>query len=211
LPVAGIVTAFHSKAHILVPLYLAVALVSAGELSLQTWTPALLSRRFSFTPGEIGSHLGILSIASGVIGTLAGGALGDLRSRRAGESARLLLEIGIILLGLGSAAIALAQSGAQAMACFVVGTLLASMAEAAIITTLQATVPDEIRGVGTALTSLGNMLIGLSAGTAVTAILTDEVFGDPRAVGWSMACVVVLSGLAAIALLWVARGRMRRR
>jgi MFS family permease len=208
MSVAGLISALRSKAHILAPLYLAVALVSAGDMSFQTWTPALLSRRFLLTPGEIGTHLGTLAIATGVLGTLAGGALADFQSQKAGESSRPLLACGLVLSGLMGASIGMAQSAGQAMVCFVVWTLSASMAEAVIITALQAAIPDSIRGVGTALTSLGNMLIGLSAGTTLTAILTDRVFNDPRAVGLSMTCVLVPSALAAILLLRRARARM---
>ena len=201
---------FRTRANILLPLYLAVALVPAGDMSFQTWTPALLSRQFSLSPGEIGARLGALSIATGVVGTLAGGFAGDLRARRGGEPARLTLAIGAVLVGLSGASIAFAQSANQTLVSFGAWTLMASAAEAITITTLQSAIPNEIRGVGVALTSLGNMLIGLAGGAASTALLTDHVFHKPSAVGLSMACVLVPSAVAAIALLRIAMLRHER-
>jgi MFS family permease len=201
---------FRAKAGFLLPLYLAIAFVSAGDMSFQNWTPVLLARCFGLSPGEIGSHLGTLSIATGVLGMLAGGVLSDLYTRRRGESSLLPVAIGAVLLGLSGAAITLAVTANQALACFAAWTLMASAAEAITIITLQAVIPNEIRGVGAALVSLGNMLLGLGGGTTVTALLTDRVFGSPLAVGRSMSCVVLVAGITAIALFSCAKAREGR-
>jgi MFS family permease len=210
LTLRDVALVFRARGHVLLPLYLGVALVSAGDMSFQNWTPALLSRRFALSAGQIGSHLGALSIATGVLGTLAGGVLSDLRANKGGEPARLSIAVGAVLVGLVGAAIALAPTANQTLACFAVWTLMASAAEAVAITTLQAVIPNEVRGIGVALISLGNMLIGLGGGTALTALLTDHVFHDPRAVGLSMGCVALPAGLAAIALFWVAQAGQRK-
>jgi hypothetical protein len=196
-----------SRAAVLVPLYLTVALLSAGDFSFQNWTPALLSRRFGLSPIEIGKQLGLLAIVSGVGGTLVGGVLGDLAARRNGEGARLTVALGAILIGLAGSAIGLAVSSQQVLACFVIWTAMASTSEALGIAVLQAVVPNEVRGVGVALTSLCNMMLGLACGTTLTAVLTDHVFHDSRAVGASMSAVVVPTALAAFGLLWMIRNR----
>lgn len=198
---------FRAKARLLLPLYLAVALVSAGDMSFQNWTPVLLARRFALSPGEIGARLGTLAIITGVLGTLAGGVVGDFRARRGGESARLSIAIGAVLVGLCGAGIAYAATANQTLICFAIWTLMAAAAEAITITAIQTVIPNEIRGVGVALTSLGNMLLGLGGGTAVTALLTDHVFGSPLAVGRSMGCVVLAAGLTATALFLLAKAR----
>jgi MFS family permease len=200
-------TLLASRAGVLAPLYLAVALVSAGDFSYQNWTPALLSRRFGLSPLEIGRQLGALAIVSGVGGTLLGGLLGDLGARRSGERARLTIGRGAILIGLAGSAIALASNSTAVLLCFVVWTAMASMSESLGIAVIQAVVPSEVRGVGVALTSLCNMLLGLAFGTTLTALLTDHLFHDPKAVGWSMSLVVVPTALTAFGLLWLARSR----
>jgi len=207
VPLRAALRLLGSRAGVLVPLYLAVALLSAGDFSYQNWTPALLSRCFGLSPLEIGRQLGLVAIVSGVGGTLLGGLTGDFGARRRGEQARITIAFGAILVGLGGSAIALAANTTQVLLCFVTWTAMASMSESLGIAVIQAVVPNEVRGVGVALTSLCNMLLGLALGTTLTALLTDHVFRDPRAVGASMSAVVLPTALAAFALLWRARSR----
>lgn len=205
ISLAQAAAAFRSRAPLLVPLYLAVALISAGDFSFQNWTPALLSRRFGLTPLQIGERLGLLAMITGVCGTLFGGILGDYRFRKGGDAARLGVALVAIVLGLGGSAIALAADPAWTLVCFALWTSMASAAEAIGIAVIQAIVPGEVRGVGVSLVSLSNMIIGLSCGTTLTAVLTDHVFRDPAAVGLSMAAVVIPTALAALALFWTVR------
>jgi MFS family permease len=193
--------AFRKRAALLLPIYLAVALVSAGDLAFQSWTPALLARRFGLAAGGIGERLGWVAILSAVVGTLAAGLVGDLVARRRGERARLTLACFAVVIGLSGSLIPLATSPAEALLCFGVWMTCAAAAETLGITALQGVLTGEVRGVGNALVSFGNMMIGLTCGTTLTAVLTDHVFHDPRSVGKSMSLVLVATALAALALL----------
>ncbi|MGB6485964.1 MAG: MFS transporter [Steroidobacteraceae bacterium] len=192
--------ALRKNAAVLAPIYLAVALVSVGDFSFQNWTPALLARRFGLSAADIGAQLGLVAIVSGVSGTLAGGLLGDLVARRGGERARMTLALAAVSIGLLGALIGFARSPLEALVCFGLWTTTASAAETLGITVLQSVIPGEIRGVGNALVSFANMMIGLAGGTTLTAVLTDHVFHDPRSVGKSMGVVLVPAALAALAL-----------
>jgi MFS family permease len=198
-------TRLRSRAGTLLPLFLAVGLLSAADFSFQNWTPALLSRRFGLSALDIGRQLGLLAILSGVGGTMAGGLLGDFGARRRGEVARTSLAMGATLLGLAGSAVGLASTPDQVLVCFVLWGTMASASEALGIAAIQAVVPDEVRGVSVAITSLCNMLLGLACGTTLTALLTDRWFGNPRSVGASIGSVVLPSALMALALLWRAR------
>jgi MFS family permease len=206
-PIRIALAAFRSRAYMLVPLFLAVGLLSAGDFSFQNWTPALLSRRFGLSPLQIGEQLGLAVTLSGVGGTLAGGLLGDFSARHGGEPARLTLALGTILVGLLGTSICLAVTAHQVLLCFVIWLSMASAAEAIGIAVLQAVIPGEVRGVGVACVSFCNMLIGLACGTALTAMFTDHVFHDPRSVGRSMSAVAIPTALIAFALLWWTRTR----
>jgi MFS family permease len=207
VPLSDALTRLRSSAGALLPLFLAVALLSAADFSFQNWTPALLSRRFGLSALDIGRQLGLLAILSGVGGTMAGGLLGDFGARRRGEVARISLAMGATLLGLAGSAVGLASSPDQVLACFVLWGTMASAGEALGIAAIQAVVPDEVRGVSVAITSLCNMLLGLACGTTLTALLTDRWFGNPRSVGASIGTLVLPSALMALALLWRARRR----
>jgi MFS family permease len=207
VPLSVALARLRSSADILLPVFLAVALLSAADFSFQNWTPALLSRRFGLSAFNIGQQLGLLAILSGVGGTMAGGLLGDLGARRRGEVARISLAISATLLGLAGSAVGFAKSPDQVLACFVLWGTMASAGEALGIAAIQAVVPDEVRGVSVAITSLCNLLLGFAGGTTLTALLTDRWYGNPRSVGASIGTVVLPCALMALAVLWRARRR----
>lgn len=200
---------FRRLATILVPIYLAIALISAGDFSIQNWLPAMLSRRFAYSPGEIGSTLGVVSLLVGGAGTIAGGLISDWQSSRGGDVRRLAVAALAVSLGLAGGAQWLTQNGGQAIGLFALWIFMSSISGTVGITVLQNIVPNEMRGIGTALVSFCNVLIGLAVGTALTGVLTDHVFGDPKAVGHSMSIVAIGAGILALSLLGLARFRLQ--
>lgn len=205
LPLRRVAGEFARHGKLLVPLYLAVALVSAGDYSLQNWTPALLSRNFHLSPGEIGGVLGVIAMITGIVGTFAGGSISDWLARRRGEGARLGAAMAAVAIGSVGALIAFAPAPLQVFGCFAVWLLLSSASEAIGITMVLNTVPNQVRGIGVSLVSFCNMLIGLTLGTSMTAIFTDKVYRDPTMVGWSMTTVVLPAAALALVLFWRAR------
>jgi hypothetical protein len=72
---------------------------------------------------------------------------------------------------------------------------------AAAAATLQLVTPNRMRGQVSAVYLLVVNLTGIGLGGTVTALLTDRVFGDDAAVGYSMALVgAVTAPLAALVL-----------
>ena len=205
LSLADTLRGFRSLTIMLLPLYLAVALVSAGDFAIQNWMPALLTRCFGFSPGEIARSLGSVSMIVGSAGTIAGGLLSDRQASRGGDRARLTVALWAAGIGLFGGAVALAATGTQAIAFFALWIFMSSISGTIGITVLQNIVPNQMRGVGTALVSFCNVIMGLAAGTALTGALTDYIFVDPRAVGLSMTCVAMTAG--AIAFLLFRRAR----
>ena len=49
--------------------------------------------------------------------------------------------------------------------------------------------PNEVRGLGSALLSLGNILLGLGCGPTLVALATEHLYGSEAAVGASIATV----------------------
>ncbi len=200
---------FRSRAGLLLPLYLAVSLISAGDFAIQNWIPSLLTRRFDYSPGDIAGSLGIASIIIGGAGTIAGGLLSDRHASRGGNRGRLSVAMLAVAVGLTGGCIALAGSGGIAIALFGVWIFNSSISGTVGITVLQNVIPNQMRGVGTALVSFCNVIMGLAVGTAMTALLTDYLFRDPQMVGWSMSIVALSSGIAALLLLRRSRGLTR--
>lgn len=205
---AAVLREFRRLAPILVPVYLAVSLVSAGDFSIQNWLPTMLSRRFAYSPGEIAATLGVVSIIVGGAGTIAGGLASDGQARNGGDARRLLVSICAVVIGMAGGFQWLSGSGGQAIALFGLWIFMSSISGTVGITVLQNVVPNEMRGIGTALVSFCNVLMGLALGTVLTGALTDYVFGNPLAVGQSMSVVAIVSALSALLLFWTARRRV---
>jgi MFS family permease len=207
---ADILAFFRSRAGLLLPLYAGVAVIAVGDNSMQNWTPALLSRRFGFSPGEIAATLGVVSISIGGLGTILGGVLSDREARRGGDAGRVTIALAAAGFGLVGAVIALASSGGQAIACYTLAVFMCAVSGTIGITVLQNVVPNRMRGVGTSLVSFCNVILGLAVGTALTGVLTDDLFHDPKAVGFSITTVCGSAGVVSLILLWRARRALAR-
>jgi MFS family permease len=101
---------------------------SAIDFSMLNWTPALLSRRLGYSPGEIAVSPGTVSIAAGLIGSQAGGVLSDRFAARGGPRGRIVLALFAVLIGLAGAGLAVAQSGHQAIVLFALWFCLSAVA-----------------------------------------------------------------------------------
>lgn len=199
--------AFRSHAGLLVPLYGALAFWSIVDNALLSWAPALLMRRFAWSPGEVGARLGAIIILTGIIGTPAGGLICDRVTARWGVRARfpllLIVAVGGVLgipVGLfGTSAGALASTGCWVLLSSAMGTI-------AIVTMLDI-LPQDSRGFVTSTIAFNNILLGFSFGPTLVALVTDHVFHDSRAVGYAMSCIIAPSVLMAILLYAVAMAR----
>lgn len=193
---------------ILLPIYLALAIRSIGDIAVAYWTPSLLSRRFASEPGEIGVTLGAISIIAGIAGTLGGGWIADRALLRLGPSGRLTSTTVAMSLATIAALIGFADTPVVVFACFGLWTLMSTAAGAIAITTLQDVLPGEFRGFGIALASFGNILIGLGVGATLTAMITEHVYRDPLAVAQSIGTVLFPAGLISVALFHLASRRL---
>jgi MFS family permease len=207
LELGEITRAFRTHAGVLVPLYGALASWCIVDNALLSWAPALLMRRFAWSPGQVGARLGTTIILTGIIGTPAGGLICDRVTARWGVHARttllLIVAVGGILgipAGLlGTSAGALASTGCWVLLSSAMGTI-------AIVTILDI-LPQESRGLGTSTIAFNNIMLGFSLGPTLVALVTDHVFHDPRAVGYAMSCIIAPSVLMAILLYAVAMVR----
>lgn len=196
--------AFRSHLGVLVPLYAALAFWSIVDNALLSWSPALLMRRFGWSPGEVGGWLGTIAILAGLIGTPAGGLIADRVTARWGLRARFPLLVVVGLGGVLGIPVGIVSSPAAALAsasCWLfVSAALGTIAVATILDLL----PQESRGFGTSTIAFNNIIVGLGLGPTLVALVTDRVFHDPQAVGSAMSCIIGPSVIIAILLYAVA-------
>jgi len=199
-----IADAFRSHAGVLVPLYGAMAFSAIVDCAVLAWTPALLMRRFAWSPGEVGASLGAIVVATGLIGTPAGGLICDRVTARWGQRARLPLLVVVStggILGIPAGILGTPIAALASTSCWIL--LSATMGTIAISTILDL-LPQESRGFGMSTISFNNIIVGLGLGPTLVALVTDKVFHDPQAVGYAMSCIIGPSILIMILLLAVA-------
>lgn len=207
---ASVLRRFVRNRAVLGPLYLAMALVSIGDYGLLSWTPSLLSRRFHWTPGQVGVVFGLITVVAGVLGSLAGGALSDAAAARGqGLRSRLgVARLAAIAGGVGAAMVATADT-MLVLTGIGLWTFASAVAGIGGIVALQEIVPNEHRGVAISLVAFWNILLGLGFGPTLVAQVTERIYGDPVSVGSAIATVVVPAAALAFILFSCARGALR--
>lgn len=188
---------------LLVPLYLAMALLSVAGYGIDAWTPAFLTRRLGLTVGEVATSLGPIAIVSGVLGALAGGLLSDRLGSRGGLRLRIRGAMAVAALALVGAGVGLASNAGAALALYGFWNLMCTAAGTMGITAVQDSLTSDTRGLGVSINAFGNTMLGLGLGPTLVAVSTESLFGDPQAVGFAMAGVAIPCAAAAVILLIV--------
>lgn len=210
LSLTEVFRSFRGQYALLLPLYAAMAIGSIVDYAVLSWTPALLARRFAFTPGAIGGALGGIAIAAGLLGTPLGGALADWIAKRYGPLWRINLCGFIMILGFAGAPVGLLATPAMTLASAFLWIMVSSIAGTIGIATTLDLLPHESRGLGTATIAFCNTIVGLGLGPTLVALCTDHVYGNPASVGLAMS-TVALPAIALCCTLFYLAARAGRR
>jgi MFS family permease len=177
----------------------------------QAWLPTYFVRLHGFTLRQAGVTLGFLSLATGLLGSYAGGRLAD-RWQRLGV-AEAPLRVGVLATS-GAAvtftlALALPSLRAQ-LALLGPAFFFLAMPIGSVYASLQLILPNQVRGQIGALQVFTLNLFGLILGPALPGLLNDYVFRDGQMIGRSLALTVGAAS-AVSALLFLATWRPYRR
>jgi MFS family permease len=199
-----IARAFRRHGGLLLPLYGALAFWSIVDNALLSWAPALLMRRFAWSPGSVGASLGTIAIVAGLIGTPAGGFISDRVTARWGVRARFPLLVLVAVTGILGIPVGILSTPVAALASTCCWIFVSSALGTIAIATILDLLPQESRGFGISTIAFNNIIVGLGLGPTLVALVTDRVFHDPQAVGYAMSCIIAPSVLIAILLYAVA-------
>lgn len=210
LALAETLRPFARRLPLLFPLYAAMALCAIVDYGVLSWTPAMLSRRFGYSPLAIGASLGTIAIISGVIGTPAGGYITDWCTKRWGAQARPKLAFAIVLFGIFGAPIGFATTSSQALLAVTCWVFVSSVLGIVSIATVLDLLPTESRGFATSTISFSNTIIGLGLGPTLVALASDHIFKSGDAVGLAITMVAAPAILLACAFYYLAIQRWDR-
>lgn len=190
---------------------LGISLLTALSYGSLSWVPSYFIRVHGMSAKETGAVVGAMILVLSTIGIFGGGWVASWLARRGRSDATfrtgmwaaalsvpfsvagpLMPTPGLALLVLGPA--------------FVFGSAYVSLGPS----TIQMVTPNEMRGQVSAISLMLTNLLGGVLGPAAVAFATDRIFGEPAAVGHSLALVAAVLGPVAVGLLAWGLAPLRR-
>lgn len=187
----GEVMAFaRANAGFLLPLFLGLPLLAAGQFGLNAWAPTFFIRTYGWTPGDIGPVFGLMVATLSPAGVVAGGWLAD-RWLAAGRSdANLRVPMLSALTAVPFVASFPLVGDAQLSLLLLAPVMfLGAVPFGAGVAAIPLATPNRMRAQLMAVYLLLANLIGGGAGPWMIAAFTDGVIGDPGQIRWSFAVV----------------------
>ncbi|MFV3073529.1 MFS transporter [Niveispirillum fermenti] len=190
---------------------LGFALVQAGIVAIQMWTPTFLSRIHGWSLKDAGLWLGVAQIVAPLLGLMTHGWIVDRMFRRGILDAHLrwFRVLSLCAAPLLAAAY-LAPAGWMTILGFGLVYFLTISCASIGPAALQIATPRPLRGRASALYVLATGLVGAAGGPFIVAAMTDYVFGDETRLGPAIACAGILLMLSASLLFTSGLGAMRR-
>ena len=185
-------------------------LLGALTTGVGVWLPAYMGRHFGWSPGEIGSALGVLFGAGGVLGMLVGGKCVDALFARGYQDAHMRWMMLCVLVAGPAAVLGLLSSNVWVfLGCMAVFHILLCPLPAVAAAALQIVSPNELRGQVSALYVAIGSILSISVGPSIVAAFTDFVFRDEALLGFSLALFIGLASPLVALLLWYGLKHMR--
>lgn len=174
--------------------YTGFALLALPMTTLATWVPTYFMRVVGLTPPETGLKLGLIVFICAPVGVITGGWLADtlFRGGRTDAALRVAVLAAAIMTPLSVLATTVADPfwALALVAPFAFG---ASISMGLAPTALQLVTPNRLRAQVSAAWMLFLNIITAGLGPTAVGWINDAVFGDPLAVGQSIAVVNTLS------------------
>ncbi len=182
--------------------HLGFAIISLAGYGSSAWIPSFYIRVHHWTPYEVGLTYGVILMVFGALGVNFGGRLADYLLRRGVSDACMRVGMWAAILAVpGSLSFLTLESYWGIFAALGAGTFFFSMPFGCAPAALQEIVPANMRAQTSAIYLFVVNMIGLGLGPTAVALVTDYVFHDDQAVGYSLMLINVTSLMLAAALL----------
>jgi MFS family permease len=192
-------------------LTLGTGLIALYSYGANSWIPAMLIRRFEWSPKDTGLVFGMIVAVAGTFGIVSGGRLADWLRQKGYVDSNLRIALWGTIAGMPFVLLfPLAPSGNVVAALLVPVVFFMSMPFGVAPAAIQQMMPNTMRAQATALYLFVINLVGIGLGPPIVAALTDYVFHDAQAVHLSLLGVGAVSFALAIVLLWAGLKPYRR-
>lgn len=190
--------------------FIGFALLAVPITTTITWGFSYFVRVLGFSPPQSALTLGGILVVLSPLGVYSGGWLADIFLQRGYRDGTLRVGLlaAILLVPLCALATTI-STPTVAVVLFCPLVFVASLSMAVAPAALQVIAPNQMRAQISATWMLVLNLITAGLGPTAVGVITDSVFGDPLAVGSSMALVNCISVPIGALALWAALAPFR--
>ncbi len=166
------------------------------------WIPTFFIRSHGWTATEIGYAYGVIFLTCGTSGLFLGGRLADGWWQKGRTDAHLrVVLLSVVTMVPCFVLMPMMPTAQWALLLLACATFASSLHGGVAGAALQLITPNELRGQMTAVYFFIANLIGLGFGPTAVALLTDYAYGDPLALGKSIATLTAVAGPCSMLLL----------
>ncbi|MFK7830437.1 MAG: spinster family MFS transporter [Congregibacter sp.] len=212
--VLAVMRYLNSHRRLFVGVLLGLTLMAAATYAINLWVPTYFIRVHGWTPMEIGSVFGVMVVVASGGGVFAGGAIATLWMRRGRDDANLRVPIISALCAIPFAiSFPLMQDPHMSLVLLAPLLFLCAVPFGCGTAVLPIISPNRFRAQVVAIYLLIANLIAFTCGPTSVGVLTDYVFRDPKAIGYSMAispALFILAGCVLVATALKPYGQITR-
>jgi MFS family permease len=185
--------------------YLCSALAAMMAYGVAAWVPSFFIRTHGWTAVEAGRWYGWIIAILGTAGVISGGLLADWLAARYRSGRMMVLVLSALLTIPFAMAYPLVDNPRTCLVLLAFATYFATLPTGAGASSLQEIMPNQMRGLASAMLIFVVNLIGLGLGPTSIAAFTDFVLRDESQIRYSLAyvppAILVLSALCGLASL----------
>lgn len=194
-----------------IPLLSSLILLNLYANGYLMWLTPYFTRSFGWDATKIGQLLGISVLVGGIAGSLLGGWMTTVFTRKLGRDAAMQISAIIIALLAPLAIVTpLSPSGEMAMILTALQLTLAFAASAVLPTVLVNTSPSHLRARFFATNLFLGQLIGAGFGPTIFGLITDHAFHDPTKLYLSLSVGAGAIFAPLLVLLWRTAGQYQK-
>jgi MFS family permease len=183
--------------------FAAFSIISTLGFGTVAWMPSYFMRVHHWASHDIGYVYGLMLAFLGAAGVLAGARFAEWLERFGYKDVYFRAPmISIAATAIPAALAPLMPTASAGLAVLVLSTFLSSFPVALISAALQVITPNRLRGQIVAIFLFVANLLGVGLGPAFVAVITDYVFHNEHAVGYSISVATIVITPIVILLLW---------
>ncbi len=179
-----------------------VALIVLAVYGWVAWLATLFVRIHGWTVPQFSIWYGIFGGLAGIVSAIASGYVANwFKARGPSDGTMRTVLIGGFGLTLGTSIAPLMPTPELVLAGYCIAGIFTNFAPAQALAAVAEITPNQLRGFVTSIYILVVGLAGAGAGPPIMGWVTDNVFGDPLKVHYSMALVTFVMGSIGVALV----------